>query len=669
MVFFSFLFFLIGILSSLFSPFFLLLTALPFSYLFFYRKQKNAFLFFLFTFIGFFLIFFYPKGTGDITSITGLVVSKKENYFLLLTWRGKFYISNKSNEITLLSFLTVFGKRKELSFTHYESIFDLKKYLESNGVFYEFQSSEIKTLFKNPLINTPIKNFIFSYLEEDSRIFVSSLLCGDSLYSLKDGQIFQDLGLASLFSLSGFHLGFFFSVLENAVPEKRKKYLLYIELTILLFFLFLSDYRYSIRRIFLLKLFAMISQKTRWKCAYIERLSLVAFLMLLFEPYSILSGSFYYPFPLLFTLSLFSSKREKNKKEELKSSLFIFLFYLPFHLFQNPEFHLLAPLLQLICLFISHFFFLSALLLFFLPQLGLVFNFVIHAYLKISSSTFKVPFSLCFGKPTILFCLLYYFLLFLFLILKQYHYQKFEKHIQISLCLLFSVSFLPDIRPHYEISFIDVGQGDSTLIRYENKNILIDTGGSTKVNIAKDCLSPFLKKKKITELDSVILTHTDYDHSGALDELPNYLSIRNVFYQTDFKQENDYQLNFGSLQIHNLNFFSSEEKDKNTSSGVYYFMIHSKSFLIMGDAPKEVETKILQNNPTLKADVIKVGHHGSNTSSDKTFLKNVSPSLAIISCGLNNSYKHPSKETLETLNSLKIPYRRTDIEGTITLKL
>jgi competence protein ComEC len=87
----------------------------------------------------------------------------------------------------------------------------------------------------------------------------------------------------------------------------------------------------------------------------------------------------------------------------------------------------------------------------------------------------------------------------------------------------------------------------------------------------------------------------------------------------------------------------------------------------MGDAPKEIESNILKEYPALDIDVLKVGHHGSNTSSGKEFLKAISPSLAIISCGEKNSYGHPHKEVILNLESLHIPYRRTDVEGSISL--
>ena len=229
-------------------------------------------------------------------------------------------------------------------------------------------------------------------------------------------------------------------------------------------------------------------------------------------------------------------------------------------------------------------------------------------------------------------------------------------------------SFLPDYIPHYEVTFIDVGQGDCTLIRNGISNILIDTGGSLEVDIAKDCLIPYFYKKKITTLDAVIITHPDYDHNGALSSLSKNFPINNTYIASDFNKQKEQTISISSLDITNLNTYliPGDSSDNNYNSGVYRFTLSSTVFLIMGDAPKEIENKLLEEKKNIDCDVIKIGHHGSNTSSSEAFLKACSPSLAIISCGEKNRYGHPHKDVLNTLNHLSIPYRRTDLEGSIT---
>lgn len=665
MFFFAFLFFLFGILSYLYSLFFLLGSILVFLYLYLYQKKKKAYLFFLCTLIGYFILFFFPKGCENLSTLKGIVLYRKENYYLLFSLQGKFYIPSKSNNLTIFSIVEVNGSSTLMKSTHYESVFNFTDYLKTKGVFYEFDVTETNIIFKNPLNNQPLKNFAFPYLDENSKSFVSALLCGDSLSSNNAYDSLKDLNILSSFSLSGFHLSFFLSIISHHLKEEQRKYMIYFEIPLLLFFLFLSDFRYSIKRIFFAKILMQISKKGNLHLNYLDRTSILAIIFLIFEPYSIQSASFYYSFPLLFIFGLFQEKRKTDIKSKIIFSLSIMLFYLPFRMYQNPTFHVLSPFVQLLFIPITHFLFVISIFLFICPFLGYVLNFLIGFITKTLDLTSTVNFSLTTGLPSILFLICFYTLLFLILLFKTYGFKKQIKQTYILLFIVFSTSFIPDLKNHFEVTFIDVGQGDCTLIRYKRMNFLIDTGGNKYTDIATDCLIPYFNKRKISKLDAIFITHEDFDHYGALTNLKESFTVDNTYYATDFKKENNYTINYNSFNIINLNTYQSNNSDNNYNSGVYNFQIKEKSYLIMGDAPKEIELKIIANNPTLTCDVIKVGHHGSKTSSDKTFLASLKPSLAIISCGEKNSYGHPHKETLNTLDELNIQYKRTDLEGSI----
>lgn len=668
MAFFAFLFFIVGILSGIYSPFLLLLGIPLFLFLFFYQKKKNAYLLFLFSLLGFLLIFLFPKGEEGLEEIHGIVIQKKDTYFLLLTWKGKYYIRSKDSSITLFSILKAQGYSKKLSFTHYESVFDFKGYLKAKGVFHEFSYSSYTFLFHNPISEKPIKKYMFSYLEEKPRAVISSLLTGESILSYDGMDALDKLGLLSSFSLSGFHISFLLRCLEGLFQGKGKKYIPYFELILLSFFLFLSQMRYSILRIFLYHLLSLILKKAGKKVSYLDRVSIVGLSLLILSPYSILSGSFYYPFPLLLTLGLFQKRRSKDRKAGILFFLFIFTFYLPYRMIQYGRLSLLLPFLQFLLLPVTHILFLSSFLLLLFPALGVFLSYVVNLLLYLLEKTAEVPFFLNVGSPGILFIILYYILLFFLLLFRTYSFQKLSKQVAIGMSVLFLTASVPDLRNHHEVTFIDVGQGDCTLLRYERMNILIDTGGNKSLDIAKECLIPYFIKQKITSLDAIIITHPDYDHNGALSSLEASFSIKNTYTADDFRNHGN-TYSFGSLTIENLNEDPSTGKDNNDASGVYLFQVRKTKVLIMGDAPKEIEYKILQRHVDLKVDIIKLGHHGSKTSSSEEFLRQIKPRLAIISCGENNSYGHPHKETITTLESLGIPYRRTDEESTISISL
>ena len=119
--------------------------------------------------------------------------------------------------------------------------------------------------------------------------------------------------------------------------------------------------------------------------------------------------------------------------------------------------------------------------------------------------------------------------------------------------------------------------------------------------------------------------------------------------------------------MENLNIYKNMRNDENLKSCVFKFKLQDKTFLIMGDAPKEIEKMIIKDNKELTVDYLKVGHHGSNTSTDESFISSINPKVAIISCGYKNKFNHPSKETIDILLKYKISIKRTDIDDTITI--
>ncbi len=231
-----------------------------------------------------------------------------------------------------------------------------------------------------------------------------------------------------------------------------------------------------------------------------------------------------------------------------------------------------------------------------------------------------------------------------------------------------------------KIHYIDVGQGDSELIQIEDKNILIDAGTSDKEAI------DYIKSIGVTNLDYVIATHPHEDHIGSMDDVIKEANI-GVFYSpkityTTKTYENmvkalkDKNLKItvpkvgDSLTIGNatLTFLapnSTGYEDINNYSIVCKLKYGNTSFIFMGDAEDISESEILKKQLDIQADVLKVGHHGSSSSTTKAFLDKVNPKYAVISCGKGNDYGHPHKETLDKLNAKNINVFRTDLEGTI----
>lgn len=222
----------------------------------------------------------------------------------------------------------------------------------------------------------------------------------------------------------------------------------------------------------------------------------------------------------------------------------------------------------------------------------------------------------------------------------------------------------PYLKPYMEVMMIDVGQGDCTLISlpFHQGNILIDVAGNKHKNLPEDVIVPVLHSLGIRSLDMVIITHDDFDHSGGLLQLKELMEVTQVITK---KQE---AISFGN---YTFSFLLTDQAyaDINDNSILTFLEAYDTNMLFMGDASKKVEEDVLREYPNLHADILKVGHHGSKTSSSLSFLHQLHPSLGLISCGAKNFYGHPSPETLAALEQEEIQALATPQKGAVSIKL
>ena len=189
--------------------------------------------------------------------------------------------------------------------------------------------------------------------------------------------------------------------------------------------------------------------------------------------------------------------------------------------------------------------------------------------------------------------------------------------------------------------------------------VMIDTGGQKSFDLAEESLIPFMNKNKITHLDALITTHDDFDHSGAKDSLMSKFKVYNYLNKPE-----QFPYKVGDIELQNLNVFDG--KDDNDKSLVLSMTFMNKKWLFMGDASTIVEKEMISAFDSLDCDILKIGHHGSKTSTCDEFIKATTPSEAIISVGASNYYGHPNKEVLDILTKNNVKIRRTDEEGTIS---
>lgn len=232
------------------------------------------------------------------------------------------------------------------------------------------------------------------------------------------------------------------------------------------------------------------------------------------------------------------------------------------------------------------------------------------------------------------------------------------------------------------IHYIDVGQADATLFTFDEHAILFDTG-DWKRNDTID----YLEQMGITDLDLIIISHPDADHIGQLPEIIDTFHVEEVWMSGNESSSQVFQRSIESILNHDINYHEPQVGESfaigdlemvvvyplnktgqtNEESLSVFFTYGSHHFLFTGDADSKAESEMLQINENLRADVLHIGHHGSNTSSGQSFIHAVKPKIAIISVGADNSYGHPHPDVLKRLENAGIRIYRTDLHGTIQL--
>lgn len=240
-------------------------------------------------------------------------------------------------------------------------------------------------------------------------------------------------------------------------------------------------------------------------------------------------------------------------------------------------------------------------------------------------------------------------------------YIQCLKHFKWKYMILFLIPFIEVFcNPFFQVYTLNIGQGDCSIIvePFYKSVVMIDCGQSLYRDNVERIIFPFLENKNIHTIDTLILTHDDFDHSGGYDRLKDMVEIKQVIKNSKDKVNVEYPF-YLLLQ-------ERMAKDENDSSIISYFTYDHLNYLFMGDASKEIE-KQLMDAYDLKADVIKIGHHGSNTSSDAAFLDSLDCRIVLISAGYKNKYDHPSTETLKTLDHLHIHTFCTSTNGSIAI--
>ena len=664
MLFFVFLFIFLGLII-INSNIVIISICVVFFLFIVFKKFKNfiAVTFVLFSFLVGISISASLKYKAVEVQQDGIFIVEKvsTNYYLVSNYVDHFYVYEKNNEVDEGDFLKLEGNLSRINFVTLESEFDFKNYLKTKGVEYQLYVKSKEVIFQNPINPKNIKqNFIDKYSEENQAL-LKSLLFSQTDYDSDIIKSSNSLNLISLISVSGIFINTFINLLIFLFGLKfnESKSRIFSFLILIPYFI-INIFELSVLRIFLLNLGKTINVSFfNKKYTYLDVVCVVGIFILLLNPYNAMSLSFILGFGMSLTyILLLNFSNKKLTTTACRKGLLLSLFLIPIQLNFNKSFNLLTFLYQIVLIPLMNCIFIFSIVSLYLGYNPLL-DILLFPIVQIFKGLANLKFVLYHDSLPLELLIIYYLLFYAFIYVLEKEINLFNKKITGVFCLTVVIGLLP-YKNIYEksVNFINVGQGDSILIRDRNTNVLIDTGGLKYKDLATSSLINYFKKKEVYKLDVVIITHDDFDHNGALNSLITYFPVKQVLTSYD-----EFPYKIGNLLFENFNIYNFS--DSNDRSLVLMLNFYGNKFLFMGDASKDVE-EVIMKDFNVDADYIKLGHHGSKTSTGEKFIRAVSPKEAIISCGSNNYYGHPNKEVLDILEKEDIKIRRTDLEGTIS---
>ena len=620
------------------------------------------------------------KFNGSETFFIGIIdeIKNSDDYYKI-TIKSKekiigSYYSKESLNISLGDKITFTGTLNKPKNNTIPNTFNYRKYLYNHHIYYLVKIDNIKVISKTRSVKYKIKNYIIKRSEKFKHSdYFKAFLIGDKS-EMDDYSIFQKNGVSHLFAISGMHLSLLSGIILFLFKKSRFKEI--FACIFLILFSMITNHSASIYRSLLLFIFIMLNKKLDLRINTVNVLLLVVCTLLIFNPLIIYDMGFLYSVSVSLGLILFNKYMKKNYFINMFLTSFIaFLFNLPITLYYNYEINLMQIINNVIIVpLVSIIIYPLTILTFIFSFLEPILN-VLISILKFIS-THLIMINIIVPKVSLIFYFVYYIFLFMFL--------KTNHNIFILLIIIYTlcIKVKPLIDFNTYVYFLDVGQGDSSLIYNKHKVVLIDTGGNDNIKVSDNTIK-FLKSTGKSKINYLVLTHGDYDHMGdAINVIENFKVDKVIFNCGESnnlekelikvleKKNIKYYSCIKKLNIDNskLYFLQTKEYDnENDNSNVIYTELNGYKFMFMGDAGIDKEKDILDKYNISDINVLKVGHHGSKTSSDKNFINEMDPIYSVISVGKNNRYGHPNKEVLNNLDGSRI--YRTDQDGSIMFKI
>ncbi|TCP32324.1 competence protein ComEC [Scopulibacillus darangshiensis] len=604
--------------------------------------------------------------------------------------------------------------------------FDYKAYLLHQRIFWILEANKINSCRNTALtLYDHLKQYRQNMVYEVSQRYhppvsemINALVFGERMGMDQDViNAYQSLGIIHLLAVSGLHVGLIigaFYLIALRLGFIREHIMIGL-MVIIPIYIVLTGGAPSVIRAGLTAEAVIIGSLFKIKMNSLDIISFVCGVMVIFNPHFLYQLGFQLSFLVTFSILLSAPSVAKKYVSSLTRLVVITIIAqlasFPIVIYHFYELSLLSFLVNLIFIPLITYIVLPLAFVTFLTGHitaslshgpAVMLNIILENAHRLLIALQKVPFTtLTFGSPP--FGLLMMICLGAYLSLCLWEKAKGKRAVMFLVSFFivtyFTCTVVNMLHSTGKVTFLDVGQGDSILIElpFHRGNILIDTGGilpfkkpewerkAHPFEVGRDVVLHELKAKGISQIDMLILTHRDYDHIGGFKSLAGKIKIRQIvisdYFQVEKKEEQLFQraakkgtkikrvragdiLKFGDYQFSVISPMDGME-DSNNDSLVVLTDLGGVSWLFTGDLEKEGEMNILTHYRHLPVDILKVGHHGSKTSTTEDWLDELRPKVAIVSVGKRNRYGHPSPEVLDRLENRQMKIIRTDKNGAV----
>ncbi|WP_017797093.1 DNA internalization-related competence protein ComEC/Rec2 [Oceanobacillus kimchii] len=558
------------------------------------------------------------------------------------------------------------------------------------------------------LLRHQLIDYMHGRWSDNTVMWLTSIVFGDdSMMDEPTEELFQRWSLSHIIAISGSNITLIIAIVllllvkGNIVTKERAQLLLILFLPL---YGILAGGEPSVWRAVWMITILLVIQKFKKKFLYIDIFSFVFLSLIIFDPYVIYEVGFQFSFAVTFAI-LLSAKWVSYSTSTLWNIVQIsFVSQMAILPLQLHYFYIFQPLSILLNVIIIPYFTLFVIPLMYIATL---LSFLPKQVLFILDNSFQwihsvvvnflvwvdtyLSFPLFMNGLSITAVIVYYIFFFRFMYELEIKRMKVAFLSGVLFCLPIIFGALkPYLSEEGIVTMFDIGQGDAILIEtpYRQDTLLVDAGSTfdfesmeASRSVYKQILRPYFYSRGITHLDAIILTHEDLDHIGSLEYILEEVTVDTIMVSSFFDDQliKNIQASFPNQIIKRIeavqtirgnftNFHvlspTSDHQSLNDNSLVLYADLGAK-WLFTGDIGSDVEKTLIKNHPEMNIDILKVAHHGSNTSSDSVYIEEIDPDFGLISVGRNNRYGHPSVEVIETLESKGIDILRTDLHGAI----